>query len=67
MNRAIGISLLAIGIVLIVLGINATNSFGSDVTRFFTGTPTDKSIWLLVGGIASTIVGALVSLRKGPA
>jgi hypothetical protein len=39
------------GVVLIVFGINATQSFGSDLSRFFTGSPTDKSIWMLIGGI----------------
>ncbi len=64
MNRGIGLALLAIGIALIVFGINASESFGSEVKRFFTGTPTDKSMWLLVGGIAATTIGAITSLRR---
>jgi hypothetical protein len=27
------------------------DSFSSDVSRFFTGTPTDKSVWMLILGI----------------
>ena len=57
MNKAVSIGLLAGGIALIVFGVNATNSFGSDVSRFFTGSPTDKAIWMLIGGIVATIVG----------
>src|SRR5262245_44215577 len=64
MNKALGIALLVIGVVLIVFGINATDSFQSDVSRFFTGTPTDKAIWLLIGGIASAIVGLVLSLGR---
>ena len=64
MNKAIGLALLAIGIALIVFGINASESFGSEAKRFFTGTPTDKSMWLLLGGIAATTVGAVTSMRK---
>ena len=64
MSRGIGLALLAVGIALIIYGINASDSFGSDVKRFFTGNPTDKSMWLLVGGIAATTVGAVTSLRK---
>ncbi len=64
MNRGIGIALLAIGIALLVFGINASESFGSEAKRFFTGTPTDKSMWLLIGGIAATTVGAVTTLRK---
>jgi drug/metabolite transporter (DMT)-like permease len=57
MNNLIGLALLVGGIVLIVLGINATNSFSSDVSRFFTGNPTDKAVWMLIGGVVAAIVG----------
>ena len=57
MNKLIPIVLLVGGVVLIVLGINATNSFGSDVSRFFTGSPTDKAIWMLIGGIVAAVIG----------
>jgi len=64
MNKPIALALLAVGIILIVFGINSTNSFGSDFSRFFTGSPTQKSIWLLVGGVAAAVVG-LVGLLRG--
>lgn len=63
MNKGIALALLAVGIVLIIFGVNATESFGSEVSRFFTGTPTDKSMWLLLGGIAATVVGVIYGLR----
>ena len=65
MNKALSLALLGGGIVLLIIGINATNSFGSDVSRFFTGSPTDKSIWLVIGGVAATAVGLTMTLR-GP-
>lgn len=67
MNKAIGLALLVVGIVLIIFGISASDSFGSDVSRFFTGAPTDKSMWLLLSGVAATIVGSLMSFRKSSA
>jgi len=57
MDKDIFLALLAGGIVLIVFGIKATNSFSSDVSRFFTGSPTDKAIWMLIGGIVAAILG----------
>jgi len=63
MNKALGIALLTVGIILIVFGINASNSVASDFSRFFTGSPTDKSVWLLLGGIACAVVGGALSLR----
>ena len=61
-------ALLLVGVVLIVFGINASESFSSDVSRFFTGSPTNKTIWLLVGGIASAVLGLFLTLtgtRRG--
>ena len=63
MNKIISLALLVGGIVLIVVGINATNSFNSDVSRFFTGSPTDKAIWILIGGIVAAVVGLTMTLR----
>ena len=57
MNKLISLAILAGGIVLVVFGVAATKSFSSDVSRFFTGSPTDKAIWLLIGGIVAIIIG----------
>ena len=57
MNKMVSLALLVGGVVLIVIGISATNSFSSDVSRFFTGSPTDKAIWMLIGGIVAAVIG----------
>lgn len=64
MNQIISLAFIIGGIVLIVFGINATNSFGSDMSRFFTGSPTDKSIWMLIGGIVLAGIGLASALRS---
>ena len=64
MNKSISVVLLVVGIILIIYGINASNSFSSDVSRFFTGSPTNKTVWLLIGGIASAGIG-LFGLLSG--
>ncbi len=64
MNKVIFLALLAGGVVLIVLGINATNSFTSDVSRFFSGSPTNKAIWMLVGGVVAALAG-LIGIFRG--
>ena len=63
MNKALSIALLAGGIVLIVIGANATKSFSSDVSRFFTGSPTDKAVWMLIGGIVAASIGLFGTMR----
>lgn len=65
MNKILSLALLIGGIVLIVYGINSSESIGSDVSRFFTGSPTDRTIWLLIGGIVAAIIGAGGLLRSG--
>jgi hypothetical protein len=57
MNRLISLAILAGGIVLVIFGVSATKSFSSDVSRFFTGSPTDKAIWMMIGGIVAIIIG----------
>ena len=65
MKKAIGLALLAVGLGLILFGINASDSFGSDVSRFFTGSPTNKSMWLLLSGIGAMVLGSVLSVRPG--
>jgi divalent metal cation (Fe/Co/Zn/Cd) transporter len=64
MNKAVSLVILVAGIVLVVFGVAATESFSSDISRFFTGSPTDKAIWMLLGGIVVTIIG-LAGLLRG--
>ena len=64
MNRAVSLAILAGGILLTIFGVAASKSFSSDISRFFTGSPTDKAIWMLVGGVVAIIIG-LVGLLRG--
>lgn len=51
MNTSISIALLVGGIALVTLGIIAMDSVASAFSKFFTGTPTDKSMWMLIVGV----------------
>jgi LPXTG-motif cell wall-anchored protein len=63
MNKPVSLVLLVGGIVLLIYGANASDSIGSSFSRLFTGSPTDQTIWLLIGGLAATILGAAGLLR----
>ena len=67
MNKIASIACLAGGLVLVIIGISATNSFNSDVSRFFTGAPTDKAVWTLIAGSVLAVVGFAMTMsgRKG--
>lgn len=64
MNRAIMLAILVAGVIMVIYGFAASESFSSDVSRFFTGSPTDKTMWLLIGGIAAIIVGSVGLLLR---
>ncbi|MEO5804198.1 MAG: DUF3185 family protein [Verrucomicrobiota bacterium] len=64
MNKALGIALLVAGVVLLVFGFNESRSTASDVSRIFTNSPTDRSIWFLAGGGVATAVGLYLVLSK---
>jgi hypothetical protein len=57
MNNLIWLAVLAAGIMLIIFGIRESESLRSDISRFFNGSPTDRAIWMLIGGVVATIVG----------
>lgn len=65
MNRIVAILLIVVGGCLLVYGLQASQSFSSDVSRLFTGSPTDRAIWLIVGGAAALIAGMVLFLRGG--
>jgi hypothetical protein len=58
MNTVISLVLLAAGFVLLIYGIDATSTLGSDFAQFFKGAPPEKSIALLVCGIVVAALGA---------
>ncbi len=63
MNKGISVALLVVGVILILWGVNAMESFSSDVSRAVTGAPTDKSMWLMIAGAGMAIVGLFGTLR----
>lgn len=63
MRNPLGIVIIIAGIVLLVFGISAADSVSSSFSKLFTGAPSDKAIWLIIGGLAAIGVGAVVSWR----
>jgi len=64
MTKTIWLAVLAGGILLLIFGINAYDSSSSDISRFFTGSATDKSIWMIVGGVVVSVLGLGGVLRR---
>lgn len=64
MNKQIGIILLVAGVVLLIWGISMTGSFTSRVSRAFTGSPTDKTMIVLISGGLCAALGVYQLSRK---
>jgi hypothetical protein len=67
MTKAICLAIAAVGVVLLVYGLNANNSFASSVSNSVTGKPTDKAIWLISLGVIGLVLGGgglLLGRRK---
>lgn len=64
MKQIIGIALLVAGIILLCFGYNSYHSAASGVSRTVSGTSTDKTLWLVIGGIVGSVLG-LGSLLTG--
>ena len=63
-QRIFGLIVLIAGIALLVMGIRETDSFNSQFTKFFTGSPTDRAVWLTLGGVALIIAGGACAMRS---
>jgi hypothetical protein len=64
MKQIVGIAFLIVGIILLCLAYNSYHSAASGVSRAITGTSTDKTIWLVIGGAVVSALG-LGSLMTG--
>lgn len=59
MNKTLSLVFLVVGIVLLVYGLNASDSAASSVSEAVTGTPTDKSMWLVILGAVGIVAGGV--------
>ena len=59
MTKAISIALIVGGVVLLYFGGQSFHSLSDDFSRFFTGSPTNKTIWLIAGGMAAMLAGLI--------
>ena len=66
-QRITGVMMLVSGIVLLIIGITASDSMADQMSRFFTGRFTETTLWYLVGGAALAVGGLSLTLLGGRA
>ena len=59
MYRGISLALLTVETLRETRGVIRLSPAGSDISGFFTGATTNKSMWLLSGGIVAAILGVV--------
>jgi len=57
MIKVLSFALIACGVALLYFGGQSFHSLSNDVSRIVTGAPTDRTMILIVGGVAATIAG----------
>ena len=57
MNKGLWLVVLLAGLAVLIVGINSANSVGSETTELVTGAPTDKALWMMIGGGAVALLG----------
>jgi predicted metal-binding membrane protein len=63
-KNMIAIAMLAAGIALLIWGFSMSEAFDSKLNRAFTGSPTDKAMWAMIGGAALAVAGAFQLLVR---
>ncbi len=64
-TRILGIVLIVVGLILFMVGLNASDSLSDRMSNFFTGRFTETTIWYMIGGIALAIGGGLMVMVGG--
>ena len=60
LQRVGGIAFLVAGVILFIVGMSASRSVADRWSNFFTGHFTDATMWYIVGGVLSAVVGLML-------
>ena len=61
-TRIIGVLLLGLGAILIIVGLSASRSLANELSTTFFGRLTQGTMWYILGGVASVVVGLVFVL-----
>ena len=64
MKKAISAGLLIGGLILLYYGYQESQSLASEVDEFITGSPSDNSMWMMIGGAIAAVVGLVGLVRS---
>ena len=63
-SRILGFILIAIGVIVMIMGVSASRSIADSLSTTFTGRLTEGTLWYFIGGAAAALIGALLAFGK---
>ena len=64
-QRMFGIVLLVVGVILLIVGMNSSESMADQVSETFTGRFTKGTMWYILGGIGLALAGLFMAFVGG--
>lgn len=64
MNKPMALVFLIGGIVLLMMGYNEAHSIHSGISHILTGSPSEKSKWMLISGTIAVLAGIISMLSN---
>jgi uncharacterized membrane protein YiaA len=64
-RRFAGLFLLVAGVILFIIGMNASESLADRWSNFFTAHFTDATVWYIIGGVALSAFGLMLVMSGG--
>ncbi len=64
--RIVGIVLAILGVILFIVGLNASDSLADRMSNFFTGRFTETTMWYMIGGAVLAIGGGVLAAFGSP-
>jgi hypothetical protein len=63
-QRLLGLLILIVGIVIFILGINATHAFNEKIASSIEGHYSNKTTWYILSGIVCIVIGTALTFSK---
>ncbi len=63
-QRILGIALLAAAVILVIVGLNASQSFVDQLSNAFTGRPTNDTMWFFIAAGIAGVLGLVLTFGR---
>jgi len=61
-KRILGMAILIVGVIILCVGISASNSVADQLKHTFTGRFTQETAWYIFGGLALAVIGLFMGI-----